>query len=157
MHRLIQDHLEEVLAESMGNSATGEHKAALEHLDECAECRNEVAEMKAQSALLRCWRAPQIKLEPAAGFYARVMERIEARGVQSIWQLFFDSFGRRIAWTSMAVALLLGVLLAGTEFSPAPRPQSVELVPAVQPELTLAAGVPDSDTVLVNLVTYRGQ
>src|SRR5579872_7309278 len=52
------------------------------------------------------------------GFYARVMERIEAEGPISIWNLFIESaFGRRIAVASLALALLVGVYLVSSERS----------------------------------------
>src|SRR5579872_6658123 len=52
------------------------------------------------------------------GFYARVMERIEAEGPISIWNLFIESaFGRRIAVASLALALLVGVYLVTSERS----------------------------------------
>jgi predicted anti-sigma-YlaC factor YlaD len=105
MHRLIQDHLEEVLAASrMG----GSHETA-RHLDECEECRGEIEAMRKQAAMLQELRADA---EPRAGFYARVMERIESQGPISIWSVFSDSpFGRRIAVAAMALALVLGLYL----------------------------------------------
>jgi anti-sigma factor RsiW len=156
MHRLIRDHLEEVLA---GSERT---PPVLEHLEGCEECRGEVAEMRAQAALLRDLRPAQTP-EPRAGFYARVMERIEAQGPVSIWSLFFESpFGRRIAVASLALALLLGVYVVTSEQSAEP---AVAVAPATQllpgedgPGQVLApAGAPDQDSVLVNLVTYREQ
>jgi len=53
MHRIIQDHLEEVLAESNPNSA------ASVHLAKCRECREEVSAMRQQASLLRALRAPE--------------------------------------------------------------------------------------------------
>jgi predicted anti-sigma-YlaC factor YlaD len=166
MHRLIRDHLEEVLA--------GAHDAAAgKHLKECGECRETVAAMRQQAALLRELRTParQEIFEPRAGFYARVMESIESRSAASIWNVFFDSaFGRRIAIASLALALLLGVYLVTSEESMAPLTAAVQTAPLVagpipgedEPGLVLAPagapdGKPDTDSVLVNLVTYREQ
>ena len=154
MHRLIRDRLEEVLAGSERAEPAGEH------LKDCEECRGEVAAMRKQAALLRGLRA---EAEPRAGFYARVMERIEAQGPASIWNLFFESsFGRRIAIASMALALLLGVYMVTSEQA---AEQAVVVAPATQllpgedgPGQALApSGAPDQDSVLVNLVTYREQ
>ncbi len=98
--------------------------------------------------MLRALRAPQTE-DPRPGFYARVMERIEAQRPVSIWQLFDSAFGRRIAIASMAMAVLFSVYLVSSERLAAP-PQPTGS--------TLAqAGLPDKDTVLVNLVTYREQ
>src|SRR5439155_13666164 len=61
-----------------------------------------------------------VEVEPRPGFYARVMERIEAQGA-SIWDLFFESaFGKRIAVASLALALLLGIFLVTQERSEQP-------------------------------------
>jgi len=45
MHRLIRDHLEEVLAGSVAGSSR-EHADRLKHLHECEECRQEVDAMR---------------------------------------------------------------------------------------------------------------
>jgi hypothetical protein len=154
MHRLIQDHLEEVLAESNG---TGQSSPAAAHLAECEECREEVFAMRRHASLLRTMRAPDTgsheTLAPRAGFYARVMERIEAQRPIDIWQIFFDSaFGRRVAIGSMALAVVFSLYLVSSERLAQPVTISVE----DQPGVTLT-GLPDKDTVLVDLVTYREQ
>ena len=148
MHRIIQDHLEEVLAES--------NPAAAVHLAECGECREEVCALRSHSAMLRSLRPNDDTLAPRPGFYARVMERIEAQRPIDIWQLFFDSvFGRRIALASMALALLFSLYLVSSERLAQPVTVSVD---EDHPAATLsAAGLPDKDTVLVDLVTYREQ
>jgi predicted anti-sigma-YlaC factor YlaD len=73
MHRIIRDHLEEVLA---GPGSAPKHPAG-EHLAACAECREQVAAMREQAAVLRQFHA-ESEPEPRPGFYARVMDRIEA-------------------------------------------------------------------------------
>jgi len=164
MHRLIQDHLEEVLAESKCCCSD----AARKHLEECEDCRSQVAAMEKQAGLLRALRvpedAPEREMIQRPGFYARVMERIEAQGgARSIWQLFFESaFGRRIAIASMALAVLLSVYLVSletTEELPVTATAPMQLLPGEdQPGMVISkAGVPDKDSVLVNLVTYREQ
>jgi len=151
MHRLIQDHLEEVLAESNGERLANSPAAA--HLAECGECREEVSAMRRHAAMLRALRANDET--PRPGFYARVMERIEAQRPIDIWQLFFDSvFDRRIAIASMALAVLFSVYLVSSER----LAQPVTIVLEDQPGMTLSqAGLPDKDSVLVDLVTYREQ
>lgn len=154
MHRLIQDHLEEVLRETDGvrveNGPVAGHLSA--HLTDCHECREEVAAMRRQARAFRALRANDDTLGPRAGFYARVMERIEAQRPIDIWELFSDSaFARRIAMASVAMTVLFGFYLVSSErFA---QPIAVES----QPGMTLAAGLPDKDTVLVDLVTYREQ
>jgi hypothetical protein len=164
MHRLVEENLEEVLKGTEGSAS--------QHLAECAGCREEVAAMRVHAAMLRSWRAPLDEVEPRAGFYARVMERIEAASPASIWDLFFDSvFGRRIAIASMALALLLSVYLVTTD-QPAPElalfdDATIEMlpVPSISGQFVvmhddagmMSLGEPSEDSVLVNLVTYREQ
>jgi len=140
MHRVIEDRLEQVLA---GN----ESEPVASHLASCEECNTEVAVMRQHAAMLRALRGPE--MAPRAGFYARVMERIELQRPISIWQLFFESsFGRRLAMASMATAVVFGFYLVSSERFAQP----------VDPQTTISsAGLPDKDTVLVNLVTYREQ
>src|SRR5689334_15392747 len=113
MHRIIRDHLEQVLGE---RPPAPEHPAG-KHLAECGECRDEVAAMREQAAMLRQWRVTNGEtVEPRPGFYARVLGRIEAQRPISVFTLFFDSlFGRRIAMASLALALLLGVYVVSSE------------------------------------------
>lgn len=154
MHRLIRDHLEEVLAAPESN-----HPAAV-HLRGCEECGGEIAGMREQARALRELRS---EAEPRAGFYARVMERIEAQGPASIWSVFSESaFGRTVAVGSMALALLLGAYLIASDPAQSHstannRPMQI-LIGEGQPGLELSnSGPPDRDAVLVNLVTYREQ
>jgi len=152
MHRVIQDHLEEVLA-----GATSSGQAT--HLAECEECRETISAMRGQASALRSLRAPNSasgdSVAPRPGFYARVMERIEAQRPIDIWQLFFDSaLGRGIAVASMALAFLFTVYLVSSERF---AQQAVTItVEENQPQVA-QAGLPDKDTVLVDLVTYREQ
>jgi hypothetical protein len=161
MHREIRDHIENVLAGSQP-----------EHLAGCEECRSEVQGMQEHTALIRELRAPEgFVAEPRAGFYARVMERIEAEGPISIWNLFIESaFGRRIAVASMALAILLGVYLVTSERS-AEEPmiagqevqQQLIVVGEDGPARVItqmdqsSAGKSSQDAVLADLVTYQEQ
>ena len=167
MHRIIRDHLEQVLA---GPGVAPEHPAG-KHLMECAECCEEVTAMREQAAMLQELRSPEIELRP--GFYARVLDCIEAQRPSSVFTLFFDSmFGRRIAMASLALALLLGVYVISSEQMSDPStfvsdvssalPEDLPTVFAdsvfsdnVQPRLMTST--PDQNAVLVNLVTYREQ
>jgi len=178
MHRHVREHLEEMLADkgpTAGDPLSPQtHSAAGPegHLAKCRECREEVKAMREQAALLREWRVPDtVEVEPRPGFYARVLERIEAEGPGSIWSLFFDSaFGYRIALASLALAALLCVCLVSSErffgsdsgvaeFS-RPELRGQVIMGEDQAGLVLTGAVdsvPDQDSVLVNLVTYREQ
>jgi hypothetical protein len=123
MHRLVQEEIEKIMANAGARfqaelpNETASLTAARAHLKACADCRDELTGMKQQAVLLRQLRVPDhIEAEPRAGFYARVMERIEAEGPVSIWNLFIESaFGRRIAFASLALAVLLGAYLISSE------------------------------------------
>ncbi|MGH9558058.1 MAG: anti-sigma factor family protein [Bryobacteraceae bacterium] len=153
MHRSIRDDLEEALE--------GKQNA---HLENCEPCRREVAEMREQAQALRTLRA---EADPGPGFYARVVDRIEAQRAVSIWSVLAESpFGRRVAVVSMALALLLGGYLVTSEEFPGTRTTAIAQSTQKtfddsnldEPVLTMpAARVPDRDAVLANLVTYRGQ
>jgi anti-sigma factor RsiW len=128
-----------------------------EHLSKCAECKQELDAMKAQSALFR--RAFQSDREPDAGFYARVMTRIETQAKPSVWSLFGESlFAKRLAYASATFLLLAGVV-----FVSANEPDTA--LASTYPEVILAADelyTPvsmdpqrDREVVLVNLATYQ--
>ena len=171
MHREIQNHIEDVLADSKPVSDSG-------HLAQCEECRSEIQGMREQTALLRELRPPEGFLsEPRPGFYARVMERIEAEGPISIWNLFIESaFGRRIAVASLALALLVGFYLVTSERSAQdPMVAAQESQPEISGQLEQqlvagedaparvitqmdqSSGQSSEDAVLANLVSYRDQ
>jgi predicted anti-sigma-YlaC factor YlaD len=159
MHRLVRDHIEDIVAGV-------ESASVAEHLKACEECRSDVTAMRAHSAALRELRAPD-DAEPRPGFYARVMERIEAQGPASVWNLFIESaFGRRIAVASLALALLLGVYVISSERA---ADQPIVAGQQAQPAVVLGEDAPgrvitqmsgnqsSNDDVLVNLVTYQEQ
>jgi anti-sigma factor RsiW len=169
MHRQVEDNLEEIL-ESSAHPAES-------HLAECAECREEIAAMRAHATAFRSLRAPGDDLEPRPGFYARVMERIEAEGPKSIWNMFFEStFGRRIAVASLALLMLMGVYLVSTD-QPSDQMMVADTTEAISGAMevlpvpvisgqfvalhdeagVMSLGEPNDDAVLANLVTYREQ
>jgi len=83
-------------------------------LGECGECAGELRAIEEQSQLLRSLASAR-DIEPRAGFYARVMERIEAQPA-SIWSVFLDpKFGFRLAVASAALIALLGTYLVTSE------------------------------------------
>jgi hypothetical protein len=65
--------------------------------------------------MLQELRAPE-EAAPAAGFYARVMQRIEERAKQSIWAVFiYSPFAKRLTYASFALAVLLGSYVIAEE------------------------------------------
>jgi anti-sigma factor RsiW len=147
MHGPIRDRLEELLNGRDGRQDLNAHLAS------CAECSGEVSIMKQQSEFFRSLRAPE-EMDPAPGFYARVMQRIEERGVTSIWSAFaYSTFGKRLAVASLALALALGTWVIGSEredghlgFGPVVAQES-------NPEPVAGDQQHQRDVVLVNLVS----
>lgn len=112
MHGFIRGRLEDLLA---ANHVTPPDRELGEHLSSCSECSSELNAMKAQADALQSLRAPA-DLEPSAGFYARVMQRIEERAKDSIWAGFiYSPFARRLTYASLAAALLLSSFVIGEE------------------------------------------
>ncbi len=82
------------------------------YLESNPAARQEVADMMDISRLIRenfKLTADEAEtIEPVAGFYARVMARIEAQAVPpSIWNFFLEPLGMRLVYASLALAALL--------------------------------------------------
>ena len=117
--------------------------------------------MQEQSLLLQALR-PEADAEPAPGFYARVLDRIESQRIPSVWELLLDpAFGRRLAYASLTVLLLLGTLIVtGGDrgvVSSAHDHYSPESIFAAQPVSQYIGDDPqhDREVVFVNLATYQ--
>jgi hypothetical protein len=146
MHQSIRKHVENYLKGSLSDIPAEFHR----HLGECRDCAGELGRLEAQSQLLRSLGDTK-DAEPRAGFYARVMERIEAQQPFSIWSVFLDrKFGFRLAVASGALAALLGGYLLSSE----PGGSETGVAPTVA-----TAGVggeqQQRDAVLVDLASYR--
>jgi predicted anti-sigma-YlaC factor YlaD len=157
MHEPIRDGLEDYL----GGALAGERLDAFDtHLNGCRDCRESVDRMKRLSQMTRSLRVPQ-PLAPPPAFYARVMQKVEAqRRVASFWAAFLEpAFGRRLAYASLTLLLLLGGFLYTTEPAVEGIPDSPEVILANEDRPP--AYVDDSrrdrerDTVLVTLTTYQ--
>ena len=112
MHGPVRNQLEELL--KRGSLEAG-RSSALVHLNACDECSSELETMKSQSALFANLRAGE-EIDPTAGFYGRVMQRIEERAKTSIWSVFVDSpFGNRLALASLSLALAVGTYVVTQE------------------------------------------
>ncbi len=128
MHEPVKAHLEDYL------SRKGQVTEAINaHLATCSECRTEVQAMEAQVPILRSLRPPSGQ-EPASGFYARVLERIESQRPLSIWTVFLEpAFGPRLAVASALLAVVMGIFLVSGEpmTRPAPMPIAPDSVASV--------------------------
>jgi predicted anti-sigma-YlaC factor YlaD len=153
MHLEIRHSLEDYLKGSARELPAEFHS----HLGECEECANELRSLEEQSQLLRALRSPR-DVEPRAGFYARVLERIEAQPA-SIWSVFLDrKFGLRLAVASAALVALLGTYLVTSE----PSGPELASTPTVVLTDTLRTTESDGlqqkqqrDAVLVDLASYH--
>lgn len=131
----------------------------LRHIEQCAPCRELTNQLKAQSLLFRSLRVEE-EVEPAPGFYARVLERIEAqRGTNSIWAVFLEPlFGRNLIVASAVLTVLLGVFLFTSpkeeeEFT-ASIPEQI-LVEEGPPAMQMVDHEADRNAVFVQLTTYK--
>ncbi|MDQ2711017.1 MAG: hypothetical protein M3Y24_02080 [Acidobacteriota bacterium] len=105
MHGPIRDRLEDLLK---ADGAATIDKNVVDHLASCEGCSSELAALRDQSLQFATYR-PRESVEPSAGFYARVLQRIEERQSDSIWGLFIESgFSKRLAVASLTLAIALG-------------------------------------------------
>jgi anti-sigma factor RsiW len=153
MHGVIRDRLEEVLRSQ--DVLTGREEVN-SHLASCQECVRELAALREQSRMVQSLRA---EAEPSAGFYARVMQRIEEHAQNSIWAVFlYSPFGKRLAFASLALALLLGTYVVGMESHDGHLFASSTVMAQEDGDAPVHGDSSDKrDAVLVNFVSYNSQ
>ncbi len=114
--------------------------------------------MEAQARLLRVLGEAE-EVEPAAGFYAHVMEIIEARRVASLGNVFLEpAFERRLIFASLTAVILLGSYLFYSERGPSFEPSSPVRIMAVEPLDQGKLGADpqrDREAVLLSLASYQ--
>ncbi len=160
MHRSTRDQLEGLLTgelrqEAPCKGAEQGEAAAESHLRECAECASELRAIREQAQFVRTLRASG-DLEPAPGFYARVLQRIEQRAKRSIWYgLVYSPVGKRLAYASLSLALALGLYVIAAEQMDRPVVTKPTIAQQNAPEVS-GAGTPTEqrDAVLVNFASY---
>jgi predicted anti-sigma-YlaC factor YlaD len=154
MHQPIRDNLEEYLKGSTRQVPQEFH----EHLEMCEDCATELRLYQGQAEMLRLLQ-PGGDLDPRAGFYARVMDRIEQEGRSSIWSaLLQPNFGRRLAMASAVLVVLMGTYFVTTERSE-PEVASTDVVftgaPSPVADQNSLHQQRQRDAVLVNLAAYH--
>jgi len=115
MHAVVMESLEEYLSGVLEPAVRRRIEA---HLNECASCRAGMDGMAGVSSLFGALRNQAC--EAAPGFYARVVERIEATSAApSLAGLFaFDLvFARRLAFSCMLTLAVLGSVLVSRELA----------------------------------------
>ena len=111
MHESVRSQLEDIL---QGRLKAGQKAAVAEHLKSCPACTAELGQMSLQSDLLRSLKAPEVP-DLSAGFYARVLQRVESQGRPSFWSLLLDPvFGRRLVYATGSMFLLMASFLLAT-------------------------------------------
>jgi len=155
MHKPIKERLEEYLRGAGEQGHLVEFRA---HLGGCESCREEVGAMETQAHLLRVLGEAE-EVEPAAGFYARVVEIIEARRVASLGNVFLEpAFERRVIFASLAAVILLGSYLVYAERGPAFEASSPVTIMAAEPLDHGKFGADpqrDREAVLLSLASYQ--
>lgn len=148
MHQPMKNGLEDYLA-----GKTGLPREFTAHLESCAECAAEAAEMREQSLLFGALRT---EVEPRAGFYARVLDRIEQQALPSIWSMMLEpAFGRSIAVACAALTIVVGTYLFTTEtHGQFHRPAVVRTQDIAQQENS-PIQQQDRDAVLVSLASFQ--
>ncbi len=140
MHQPIRDNLEEYLKGPAGKIPQ-EFQA---HLAACEDCASELRLYQLQAEILRALR-PGNEAEPRAGFYARVMDRIETQGRGSIWSVLLDpAIGRRLAVACATLVVLLGTYFVATELSEPIVAVAPSAVVASSAAPTMARAIPAS-------------
>jgi anti-sigma factor RsiW len=157
MHAAVIDSLEEYLSGSLN---AGDRQRVEAHLNQCEMCREEVAAMEDVSLLLGSLHVGEA-VEPAAGFYARVLERVEesipARQAASfsLANLFaFDlAIGRRLAFAALLMLAILGSFLVSREtgYNPSLSPESI----MAQQDSPSFGTAPGHDAMLLTLTAYE--
>lgn len=159
MHQQIRHSLEDFLR-GKHRELPAEFQA---HLGECSECADELRLLQEHSQLLRSLGSGN-EVEPRPGFYARVVERIQAQQPASIWSVFLErKFGFRLAVASAALVALLATYLVtseanGPEFIAAPGVASTSgprNAVTSSPSTASDEGRQERDAVLVDLASYH--
>ncbi len=125
MHTVIENELESYLVAKPLSAAFHAH------LGECAECRESLSLFAEASRLVRTLRVEPdeaASLELSPGFYARVLQKIDAQEKPSVWDIFLQPFGRKLVFASLAMsAVMVGAIL----WPAGPEPEVVAATPEI--------------------------
>jgi len=152
MHVAVMESLEQYLS---GELEPADREQIEAHLKQCEACREEVAAMEDVSLLFDGLRGGGT-VEPAPGFYARVMERVgERRPAASLGDIFAWNLavGRRLAFACLLTLAVLGSYLIWREtgYVGGPSPSAI----MAQQDLPSFESASGSDAMLVTLTAYE--
>ena len=156
MHDLVIDELEQHLGG--GGVYRTASRAFYAHLDECAVCRAEVAQMEEVSSLFRELKTDPVYEsvpQPSLGFYARVRGQIIEKEEKHAWGLFSPgaAFFRRVAFASLLLLAGLGSFLVTRESSFTGTDAAT--IMAQHDPVAAHSETSDRDRMLVTLATYE--
>lgn len=158
MHKPIREHLEAYLTNARDPAIPQDFHS---HLAGCSACQEQIGALAGQSQQLRAFR-DTTQLEPQAGFYARVLNRIEEQKPDSFWSVFLGPvLGGRLAYSCAALVLVLGTYLVTSEkvssdpSEQVPGHDIVVVSPTQSSDLDGIVQSRDRDAVLVNLASFR--
>jgi len=152
MHAVVMESLEEYLSGTLTPAALREIKA---HLNGCDMCRQEVAGMEEVSEMFSAFRVAD-PVQPAPGFYAKVMREVGQRQTVPSFAGFFAldfAFGRRLVFASLLMLAALGSYLVTYE-SGYPGGLSPETVMAQQ-DSPAYDNARSQDNMLATLTAYE--
>lgn len=132
MDSFLQERLEDYLAGRLSGQELSDFESRLERDTAAAD---EVLAFSETSALFAELKVdPSEEMEPAPGFFYRVMERVEAEQQNSIWALFMQPFVvRRFAFAALMWLLMLGSVAVMHDDSTAQSVQLAESILKQQP------------------------
>jgi predicted anti-sigma-YlaC factor YlaD len=152
MHSVMVDRLEEYLA---GALEPVDRRVIEAHLVACRSCRDEIAGLREVSQLLGCLHSDEI-VEPAPGFYAGIMRRVDRRRSVPVFGGWFAvdlALGRRLVFASLITLAVLGTYLVSRETGYSGEP-SAEAVMAQEYSAAFDSA-PAQDRMLVTLTAYE--
>ncbi|HTP33923.1 MAG TPA: zf-HC2 domain-containing protein [Candidatus Acidoferrales bacterium] len=152
MHVVVMESLEEYLSGTLNPESRRDIEA---HLSICESCRQEVAGMQEISGLFSAM-VPDEVIEPAPGFYARVMREVGSRRPVPTFAGLFGldlAFARRLVFASLLLLAALGSYLVTRE-SEYPAGSSPEAVMAQQ-DSPQFENAPAHEAMLATLTTYE--
>ena len=151
MHAVVMESLEGYLSGTLKPAA---HRDIEAHLSICEPCRQELAGVQEISQLFGAVKTDE-SIEPAPGFYARVMQEVGGRKAVPAFASFFNldlAFARRLVFASLLMLAALGSYLVSreAEYPTGPSPDVV----MAQQESTLDAA-PAHEAMLATMTTYE--
>ena len=152
MHAVVMENLEAYLSGLLEPAALRDIEA---HLSTCRMCQEEVRAMRDVSQLFGSLRNEEA-IEPAPGFYARVMQQAAQRKPAPSFASLFAldlTFGRRLVFTCLLTLAVLGGYLATREagYPVGPSPEAI-LAQQNAPAFETARA---EDNMLVTLTAYE--